>query len=62
MGEPTSTRCKCITMNHPRWQAYSDSSEYEAAHCQAHIEWDRTKMRHEEHCDKLINTTGEAQL
>jgi hypothetical protein len=60
MSEPTTTRCGCISMTHPRWESFRDSSEYEADHCQKHIEWDRTKMRHEEHCDRLINTTEEA--
>jgi hypothetical protein len=59
MSEPTSTRCGCLTMQHPRWEVFRDSSEYEADHCQKHIEWDRRKMAHEAHCDKLINTTGE---
>lgn len=58
MSEATSTRCGCRTMIHPRWQEFRDSSEYEAAHCQSHIDWDWAKSQHEAHCDKLISTTN----
>lgn len=52
MSEPTATRCGCLTMQHPNWHSYRDSSEYEADHCQKHIEWERFRAKHEADCPK----------
>jgi hypothetical protein len=49
-------------MQHPSWQSFRDSSEYEADHRQKHIEWDAFVEKHEAECPKaqaLIPTTDE---
>lgn len=45
-------------MTHPRWQSFRDSSEYEASHCQAHIEWERFVEKHEAECPKCQQAAG----
>jgi hypothetical protein len=62
MSAPTSTRCGCLTMQHPRWQAFRDSSEYEADHCQKHIDWDAFVEKHEAECPKMVAHAGKTDL